>query len=123
MPSHKPFSSALNARCQGAISAGDFAGMVRVYAGTNTKLYRIIKTAVTDVSKAGGYATLPDVPWSFAVHGQRIIATNVIDIIKKKPFQNTHFNHEFHTNENKQNNQSSDIIIVLGDDYEPKDSN
>ena len=27
----------------------------------------------------------------------------VIDIIKKKPFQNTHFNHEFHTNENKQN--------------------
>ena len=27
------------------------------------------------------------------------------------------------TKENKQNNQSSDIIIVLGDDYEPKDSN
>ena len=82
MPSHKPFSSALNARCQGAISAGDFTGMVRVYAGTNTKLYRIIKTAVTDVSKAGGYATLPDVPWSFAVHGQRIIATNGIDPVQ-----------------------------------------
>ena len=27
---------------------------------------------------------------------------SVIEIIKKKPFQNTHFNHEFHTNEGKQ---------------------
>lgn len=80
-PSHQPFSSALNARCQGGLAAGDAAGTVRVYAGTNTKLYRLPSPGTTpaDVSKVGGYTTSSVLPWSFTIHGQRVIATNFND--------------------------------------------
>lgn len=81
LASHQPFSSALNARCQGGLAAGDANGTIRVYAGTSTKLYRLPSPGTTpaDVSKVGGYTTSSVLPWSFTILGQRIIATNFND--------------------------------------------
>lgn len=80
-PSHQAFSSALTARCQGGLAAGDAAGTVRVYAGDATKLYRLPSPGTTpaDVSKVGGYTTSSVLPWSFTIFGQRVIATNFND--------------------------------------------
>lgn len=81
LPSHQPFSSALTARCQGGITASDNSGTVRVYTGDATKLYRLPSPGTTpaDVSKVGGYTTSSVLPWSFTIHGQRVIATNFND--------------------------------------------
>lgn len=84
MPSLQAFSTALGARCQGGIAVTDFSGNVRVHAGDATKLYRLTSASTTpaDVSKVGGYTTGSTGGWSFAVFGQRIIATNFNDAVQ-----------------------------------------
>lgn len=81
MPSHLPFSTALDARCQGAISVADNAGNVSVHAGDMTKLYRLNASSTTpaDVSKVGGYSTPSNGWWHYAQFGNRVIATNSND--------------------------------------------
>ena len=78
LPSHKAFSSALTARCQGGITVSDNSGNVHIYAGDATKLYRITSPGTTpaDVSKALGYSTSSVGGWSFTSYGSRVIATN-----------------------------------------------
>jgi hypothetical protein len=84
MQAHQSFSSALTARCQGGLTASDFNGNARVYAGDASKLYRIASpgTTAADVSKSGGYVTGSTQPWSFSILGQRVIATNGNDPIQ-----------------------------------------
>lgn len=79
--SHQPFSDALSARCQGALSAVDNSGNVRVFAGDAAKLYRLTSASATpaDVSKVGGYTTSSTGGWYFTQFGTRVIATNYND--------------------------------------------
>lgn len=78
MPSFEPYANALSARCQGAISMKTPAGDVRVFAGDESKLYRLTSASMTpaDVSKVGGYATSSVGSWSLTTYGQRVISTN-----------------------------------------------
>lgn len=78
-PSLQAFSSALTARCQGAISMADTSDNVRVFAGDATKLYRSTTGATfSDVSGAT-YATGADQQWRFTQFGQRVIGTNYVN--------------------------------------------
>lgn len=78
-PSPVIYSSALTARCQGAASGRDAAGITYNFAGDATKLYRLNASAWDDVSKVGGYTTGAEERWSFAQWGGQMIATNYND--------------------------------------------
>lgn len=79
LPSLQAYSSALSARCQGALSVQDSSGNVRVFAGDATKLYRLTSATPADVSKVGNYSTPSTGIWSLALFGTRVIATNFVD--------------------------------------------
>lgn len=82
-PSSSAVTDALDARCQGAIYVRDKSGNVHGFAGNATKLYsNTAGGAWVNVSKVGGYSTGADERWSFAVFGERIIATNFSDPIQ-----------------------------------------
>lgn len=73
------YSTALTARCQGAIAMQDTAGNVNVFAGDATKLYRLVGgSTFTDVSGAV-YATPAAGLWWPTLVGQRAIMSNFID--------------------------------------------
>lgn len=73
-------STALTARCQGAMSFLDNSGNVNGFAGDITKLYRLTagSTAFADVSGTT-YATPSDGRWNFAGYGNQIVAFNFTD--------------------------------------------
>ena len=72
-------SSALTARCQGAVSVQDKLASANIFAGDASKLYRYIASSFSDVSKVGGYTTTPREHWNFAQHGERVVGTNYAD--------------------------------------------
>lgn len=73
-------SSALNARCKGAISVLDTDGSTFHYAGATTKLYEITGTGVTVTDRSSGvYTTATDEYWRFSKWGDKVIATNMSD--------------------------------------------
>ncbi len=80
-PSFASISSALNARCQGAIFARKSDGSGVIFAGDATKLYRLSGVTFSDVSRTAGgaYATPADGGWSFVQFGALIYAFNGID--------------------------------------------
>jgi hypothetical protein len=78
-PSQTVFSSALTARCQGAISTKDQDGNTALFAGDATKLYKNTSSSYNDVSLVGGYNTSTEEAWHFARFGNRVIATNFAD--------------------------------------------
>jgi hypothetical protein len=73
------FTSALAAQCRGAFMARRSDGTIRIYAGTETKLYQLDNTTLTwtDVSAGGGsYSALDsDANWHFAQFNNSVIAT------------------------------------------------
>lgn len=81
-PALSTFTTALDARCQGAIAVRASDGTVHTFAGDAAKLYKWDGTAWVDVSKAGGYSTPSDGRWYFAQYGDRILATNYADAIQ-----------------------------------------
>ncbi len=81
-PSQAIYSNALTARCQGATSGRDTAGVTYNFAGDATKLYQLSAAAWADVSKGGGYATGGQEKWNFTQWGSQIIATNYADDIQ-----------------------------------------
>lgn len=84
MPDLSVYSTALDARCQGAIGGVDADGNVSLFAGDASKLYQFGpgSTSPADVSKVGGYTTASDERWAFTAYQQRIIATNYADPIQ-----------------------------------------
>lgn len=78
-PSLSVFSSALDARCQGAVIGRDNDGNTFNFAGNASKLYKLSGQTFSDVSKAGGYSTGSDESWQFTQWGEQIIATNFAD--------------------------------------------
>ncbi|OAE37642.1 hypothetical protein [Agrobacterium tumefaciens] len=75
-------TSALPAECLGKFGCYDKNGNPFTFAGTATKLYRLVGTAWTDVSKAAGYNTTGDNRWRFAQFGDYVVATNYIDAMQ-----------------------------------------
>lgn len=82
LPSLSAVSAALTARCRGAVSMTDINGATYNYAGDATKLYSASATAVTDLSKVGGYANGTDDNWEFAKWGNACLATNYADAVQ-----------------------------------------
>ena len=80
-PSFASISSALNARCQGAVFARKSDGSGVIFAGDATKLYRLSGVTFSDVSRTAGgaYATPADGGWTFVQFGPLIHAFNGID--------------------------------------------
>lgn len=76
-------SSALTAKCIGAVAARDTDQAYHLFAGDSTKLYQLQSFTMTDFSKVGGYGPAGDATrWRFATFGDRLIATNNIDPIQ-----------------------------------------
>ena len=77
-PSMSVFSSALNSTCTGAVAV-KAAGSPSNFAGTATKLYLLSNATYNDVSLAANYTGTTENRWSFAIYGNRVIATNFSD--------------------------------------------
>lgn len=79
-------TTALDARCQGAITVRAPTGTVYQFAGTATKLYKLNADGITwdDVSRSSGgaYACPADGGWSFAQFGTIIYASNGVDALQ-----------------------------------------
>jgi len=75
-------SNALASAPVGVISLQRVGGIVEHFAGTTTRLYRLVSGTWTDVSK-GGLAYSTGTFWRFALYGERLIATNGIDAVQK----------------------------------------
>lgn len=74
--------SALDMRCQGAVSYRSTAGIVGTFAGTGDKLYKWNGTDWDNVSKVGGYSVADEDQWDFAQFGDYILATNFTNAIQ-----------------------------------------
>lgn len=70
------YTTALDARCRGALSCKDKDGNAYNFAGDAGKLYSLASGTFSDVSKSGGYAAGDSERWEFAKFGENIIATN-----------------------------------------------
>lgn len=78
-----PYSSALAARCQGALAGRADDGATSVFAGDATKLYLMDATATfNDVSRTVGYTTSAEESWRFCQYANRVITTNWTDAIQ-----------------------------------------
>lgn len=82
MPAITNIATALTARCRGALSMTDTAGVTYTYAGDATKLYSVNATATTDVSKGGGYTNGVDDNWEFVKWGNQCLGTNFADPVQ-----------------------------------------
>jgi hypothetical protein len=80
------FSDALGARCRGLFFGTKSDGTVKIFAGTETKLYTLDNTTLTwtDASAGGGsYSALPtEGLWSFAQFNDKIIACQPNDDVQ-----------------------------------------
>ena len=80
MPSLNVFSDALDARCQGAISARDTSGNIHVYAGDAAKLY--LMSDATWAQRSSGHSTPATDVWRFTVFDTVVLATNYADEVQ-----------------------------------------
>lgn len=73
--------TALNGRPRGAISGLDESAIAYLIAGTDTKLYKMGLSTVTDVTRAAGgaYAATGSAQWNFEQFKNKIIAVNPND--------------------------------------------
>ena len=78
-------TDALTAFCRGAVAYSDGEGNTEVFAGDETKLYRL---AGTTFSSVGGstYSSGDESYWEFAKFGQQVIATNFDNNIQVRGF-------------------------------------
>jgi len=75
-------SSRLNDKAIGATSVRDTDGVTYIFAGDAEFLYQMSSNTPVDVSKAGGYSTLPDDIWDFTQFNDYVIATNFTDPVQ-----------------------------------------
>lgn len=73
-------SSALPAKCLGAIAVFDSNEAVQIFAGTATDLYKLSGTSWSNVSKSSGAYTATN--WSFQAYGNCLNATDGTDAIQ-----------------------------------------
>lgn len=83
IPSFGYTASAVTGTVIGFYSCRDTSDNVHVFLGTTTKLYKLSGTSWVDVTRAGSdYTTGNDGWWSFAIYGDRVIATNLADDVQ-----------------------------------------
>lgn len=77
-PALSSLSSAASERLTNIAAVKSSSGTVTIFVGGLTKLYKFVKStsALSDVSKAGGYTTASTDRFYFAVFGNRLIACN-----------------------------------------------
>lgn len=68
------YSSAMDARCQGAVSVSGSDGFTYTYMADASKLYRLVDTTPTDSSKSGGYTLAADEFCDFLKFDNTILA-------------------------------------------------
>lgn len=73
-----PTTDALSLRCQGAFSARDVDGNAMMFAGDQSKLYKLIGGSWTDFSRVAGYTSLSN-RWRAVAYGDRLIVVNGVD--------------------------------------------
>ena len=73
-PGLSAYSTALDARCQGATSVPGSDGFTYTYAADASKLYRLDGTTATDASKGGGYTLAADEFCDFLKFDNTILA-------------------------------------------------
>ena len=80
-PNQVVFSTSLSARAQGAIIARDTVGNSYNFAGDNNKLYQLVGTSWSNVSRlvGGTYTTPTDEYWEFTQWGNTVIGVNGAD--------------------------------------------
>ena len=69
-------TNALTGRCQGFKSFKSSSGNITSFAGDETKLYKYLSNAFTDVSGGTTFATPTDHQWEFTQFGNYVIASN-----------------------------------------------
>lgn len=69
-------NSALDGECRGAFSVKGPTGDVYTYAGTDTSLYSILSTSISDVSRGEAYTGNDINHWNFVQFGNYVIAAN-----------------------------------------------
>ncbi len=69
----------LAAACRGGAIGESTAGVRRLFAGTQTKLYSYVTASWDDVSRAGSYTGSADSRWSFCQFGDFTVAANGVD--------------------------------------------
>ena len=72
-------SNGLDARCQGASAFKSDSGVVSVFAGDNTKLYKFVSNAFVDASGSTTFTCPVDSYWDFIKFGEAVIAFNGTD--------------------------------------------
>lgn len=72
----------LAADCQGGAIVVSTTGTRRTFAGTQTKMYELVGTTWTDVSRVGNYVGSSGGRWSFAQFGNAAIASNKADAMQ-----------------------------------------
>lgn len=81
VPGISEISTALGAKCLGAVSVRTGANSYQIFAGTATKLYRFSSGSLgwTDVSGGLTFGVPEGDFWSFALFGNYLLATNFVD--------------------------------------------
>ena len=72
-------ADALTSRCQGAAAFASDGGVVSIFAGDGTKLYKLTSNAFVDESGGVSYNTAADGYWDFVKFGEVVIAFNGVD--------------------------------------------
>ena len=72
-------ANGLDARCQGAGAFKSDSGVVSVFAGDNTKLYKFVSNAFVDASGSTTFTCPVDSYWDFIKFGEAVIAFNGTD--------------------------------------------
>ena len=78
-------TDALTAFCRGAVAYSDGEGNTEVFAGDETKLYRLSGTTFSSVG-GSTYSSGDESYWEFAKFGQQVIATNFDNNIQVRGF-------------------------------------
>lgn len=73
----------LPSTCRGGAIGESTAGVRRLFAGTQTKLYNYVTATWDDVSRAGSYTGSTESRWSFAQFGNFTIAANGVDAMQQ----------------------------------------
>lgn len=85
MSSLAPFTNAIVARCQGAVSVTDSGDNVYTFTGDATDLYDYTSASLTPNTISNGtspYSVATDGNWNFQLMGQRVIATDYADAMQ-----------------------------------------
>lgn len=83
MPSLAPYgSNALPSACRGIAFVKTKAGAYQVFAGTATKLYKLVAGSWVDYTRTvgGNYSLTADAQWQFTQYDSKLIAVNGTDV-------------------------------------------